>query len=507
MLTIQEITERLRNHYIGCSSASAVSASSSHKIRHRSEPAVTVPGDLIVHRENGHSAGAATLCEQDGAPPQPGSPRSRHAVLLPRLSCDVLCEDSGDDLSPTAAVSPGFCPPSKRHCRSLSIPADSYTSVDDWLAQHDLPRPVALRPATAAIATAATALPGGGKAMPGAGFFGSCFYLTTTSATSATSVAESPVPRPASVASSSGFFDGSGGSSSSASSLCWGGSATAVTAATSSCDSLACFAAAAPRARLLTGDAHSLRPRAAAGAAIDRAPIICNAGGGVQSAKSMPSMGCVDGSGAFSAPSSPKHGRPQRCRSQPCDLQQLQDRCAAGGLKRRREDQRPCLNFAKMTETAYERSSSDRFTRHKSFPVSVSKQHGHHQPHLHYPGFQLCGVGSNPQQRPLATPAEHDVTHHVLQTIASSPLDNGGFVLPASLLSSSIRLSRGSRDDPVGNRDCGSPCEESGEGGDGGSSSSSSSADSEYMDAPSEPFLAAACLTACDLDLDEIEQH
>lgn len=69
----------------------------------------------------------------------------------------------------------------------------------------------------------------------------------------------------------------------------------------------------------------------------------------LNSAKSMPSVA------AFNAlmPSSPKRHRIPRCRSQPCVMHERR----AGVKRRRDEDQsRPCLNFSKMTEVSVLRS-------------------------------------------------------------------------------------------------------------------------------------------------------
>ena len=233
-------------------------------------------------------------------------------------------------------------PPKKRHCRSLSIPGDGKCGRK-WQPQaSSIWRPVALRPHSSkahknrnsplalhkrdnykansssplgGAAAPSTHRPGSSSQSPGAWYVGGgassdCFSTPP----------ESPVPRPASA--SSGFYDSSTGS------LNVVGFDTspvqdATTGGATSYLKLRSFSMEEP---ISTGGR-------------------CSGSSGVSNATSVPAMSSQN---VQSTPSSPLRFHIPRCRSQPCEL--LNERKL--GLKRRRDEERPALDFCKMKEVS-----------------------------------------------------------------------------------------------------------------------------------------------------------
>jgi hypothetical protein len=229
---------------------------------------------------------------------------SSHAHFLTQYTakCDVLAN------TPPA-------PPTKRHCRSLSIPGDGNNNTRRWQPQaSSVWRPVALRshhhhnnnnrlknrnsplglhrpppctsPLLGQVATSITLRP-----------------LSKSEDFNFTTPPDSPVPRPASAAGV--YYDSSG----------W-------------------LETSPYRIRSQSIDEH----------------FACGLAESTNS-KVTGSMPVIPGSGqaASSTPSSPGSlQRVPRCRSQPCVLHER--KC----LKRRRDEERPALDFRKMKETAYE---------------------------------------------------------------------------------------------------------------------------------------------------------
>ncbi|XP_013383024.1 protein FAM53A [Lingula anatina] len=221
-------------------------------------------------------------------------------------------------------------PPKKRHCRSLSIPGDSSVTGGDTR-QALLHRPVALRPhlnnnklsKNRNSPTISTGSSRGGSTLSLPGLQSSFNFFPATSISSGGpchssgsneyffTPPESPVPRPASA--SSGYYD-------------------------SSLSSLgAPWLEHSPLRCSGKYEAFKLRSLSLEDQ-ISEHTSQCTSG-------SMPVMPGAIGS----TPSSPRRQRIPRCRSQPCVLQDR--KC---GLKRRREEDRPALDFLKMKETAIE---------------------------------------------------------------------------------------------------------------------------------------------------------
>ena len=233
-------------------------------------------------------------------------------------------------------------PPKKRHCRSLSIPGDGKCGRK-WQPQaSSIWRPVALRPHSSkghknrnsplslhkrdnykassssplGGAAPSTHHPGNSSQSPGVG----TWYVGGASSDCFSTPPESPVPRPASA--SSGFYDSSTGS------LNVVGFDTSpvqgTTAGATSYLKLRSFSMEEPISTTLCG---------------------ARGGGGVSNATSVPAMSSQN---VESTPSSPLRLHMPRCRSQPCEL--LNER--KFGLKRRRDEERPALDFCKMKEVS-----------------------------------------------------------------------------------------------------------------------------------------------------------
>ncbi|XP_074641972.1 protein FAM53A-like [Tubulanus polymorphus] len=213
-------------------------------------------------------------------------------------------------LSNVAAV-----PPKKRQCRSLSIPSNS-----TWC-NHNVLKPIALRPHTNNNKSIKNRnsplglLRGSHVISPGCGL--------RSSSELSSSPRDSPVPRPASV--SSGFVDSS--SNSSFSTAPWFEQSTVGTAS--------CFM----NWFGLTRQNRSISVEEAISSGVMT---------GVSSVQQQQQHS--GGSGSSSTIASPRRHRIMRSRSQPCVLSDR--KC---GVKRRREDDRPAVDFHKMKETAYQR--------------------------------------------------------------------------------------------------------------------------------------------------------
>ena len=237
-------------------------------------------------------------------------------------------------------------PPKKRHCRSLSIPGDGKCGRK-WQPQaSSIWRPVALRPhltsgkghknrnsplalhkrdkasSSSPLGGAAPGShhPGNSSQSPGVGTWcvGSDCFSTPP---------ESPVPRPASA--SSGFYDSSTGSLNVVgfdTSPVQGGTG----GATGACYlKMRSFSMEEPISTTLCGARGS--------------------GGGWSSTGNTGSVPVMSSQNVQSTPSSPSRYHIPRCRSQPCEL--LHER--KSGLKRRRDEERPALDFCKMKEVGF----------------------------------------------------------------------------------------------------------------------------------------------------------
>ena len=210
-------------------------------------------------------------------------------------------------------------PPKKRHCRSLSVPGNS---ADTWHHAASFPqicRPVAIRPylnnnkvmknrnsplgmhkgssnSLSGSQTSSTPL--------GGALWSSGDYFSTPP--------DSPVPRPASA--SSGYYEHS--------SAPWLMEHSPLSSSNNKFDKF-----------------HAFKCRS-----LSMEEPISHAASGCYSAGSTPVMpGSVR-----STPSSPRRHRIPRCRSQPCVLHDR--KC---GVKRRRDEDRPALDFLKMKEVRY----------------------------------------------------------------------------------------------------------------------------------------------------------
>ncbi|XP_064631389.1 protein FAM53A-like [Lineus longissimus] len=113
-----------------------------------------------------------------------------------------------------------------------------------------------------------------------------------------------------------------------------------------------------------------------------------------------------------SVPSSPRRQHIQRCRSQPCVLNERR-----GRMKRRREeDNRPKIDFLKMTETAYEFS---KFRQPK--PVNISRPQD-----IRSPNRTLASIFSEHEQifglKPITgSPLDNSIPGTVVVSPATSP--------------------------------------------------------------------------------------
>ncbi|KAI0243213.1 Protein FAM53A, partial [Lamellibrachia satsuma] len=258
------------------------------------------------------------------------------------LTCSLCLFVSGTPLTP----------PKKRHCRSLSIPGDGKCGRK-WQPQaSSIWRPVALRPHLTSSKghknrnsplalhkrdKACSSSPLGG-AVSGGHHHGNSsqspgigtWYVGGANSDCFSTPPESPVPRPASA--SSGFCDSSTGSLNVVGfdmSPMQGGRG-GITGTSNGCYlKMRSFSMEEPISTTLCG------ARGGGGG-----------WGGTGNAGSVP---VVSSQNVQSTPSSPLRYHIPRCRSQPCEL--LHER--KSGLKRRRDEERPALDFFKMKEVSF----------------------------------------------------------------------------------------------------------------------------------------------------------
>lgn len=477
IMSVNDITEKLRSHRIGSledGNGRAVKTEPEAvcrvpaiaavcKIRHRSEPLAATP--VANHQcrcqcrcgcSNGDGRTRCAAAFGCAAPASGsivgGGGNSGIGITLPplhgaRAATNVLLISSAAD-----ALQPA-CPPCKKPCRLRSgaaaaagaagaadacgrrgTPSSPAASPSDPAPYRclsggsSLQRPVALRPgsrqstdggggsAPCRLRFAPTALPSppplgaDTDAVAGYVFAASPLLCSFSDRTSP----ESPLLRPLSA--SSGFYDGSGSSLSGCSitelSGGAGGGGGSDGGLASSSSSRLPLPLASPRHAAFGERCQSVEERASSGSGGGASEALGSGGSPVSfsSAVSLPSVAAA-AAGTASAPSSPRRLRPPRCRSQPCDLQR--ERFSGGGVKRRHEDERPSLDFDKMTETAYDftRARASSCCRPRSSPMSVR-----------------CHCRHN------------DVRLSTLQTIASSPLDvstilSGGYTRRSPLMS------------------------------------------------------------------------
>lgn len=193
-------------------------------------------------------------------------------------------------------------PPNKRQCRSMSIPNDGELHTR-WLqtqARSHLHRPLALRPNSGNSRTKSHQYShhrSSGRVLP---------PVRSTYTPDTSTPPESPRSRPSSA--SSGYFDSPLASSSNLN--------------RNRCESLQTLPTTEYNSKISRGGSETPMSR-------------------VNAAKSMPSV--ADPSSQVS----PSKQMLLRCQSQPCVIHER--RC---GVKRRRDEQRPSINFSKMTEVS-----------------------------------------------------------------------------------------------------------------------------------------------------------
>lgn len=295
--------------------------------RHTSLPQSSPFPGVVPPSDSTHSAG-------DGLQQQPSPP-----PLLLQESC---CHHRPITTCPVCfqALSLPPAPPKKRHCRSLSIPGDSCHS--SWQPQaSSIWRPVRsrltksrnspLNKARASCHSPAAVAAGSSSHSPGIprAWSSPCDHLTTPPET------PSPVPRPASA--SSGFYDGSQGSLYTPT---WSDSAT-------TCFTLTPHTSTS-QDNSSSQDLFKMRSLSMEEAFSPAPPTPSQGGGARGKTPTAVSMPTLPHHAVRSTPSSPRRQRVPRCRSQPSVLC---DRKA--GLKRRREESRPTLDFIKMKEVSF----------------------------------------------------------------------------------------------------------------------------------------------------------
>lgn len=288
---------------------------------------------FIYKNEAPHSESLVSSCKLSGNTAKDSKSKPLHVDIIEpwdqvssktgthiSLETPPYCKHSSSVTQPcflcdTSLATPP-APPKKRHCRSLSIPGDRTGGKEQlW-------KPVALRPghnnnnklmknrnspvSHSHKGGSTVSLPGPSSSFNCLPYGGGLWsrppsdYFSTPP--------ESPVPRPASA--SSGYYD----SSLSSLNAPW-----------------------LEHSPIRNGKVEAFKLRSLSMEDTISQRVRSNSGG------SMPAVNGMIGS----TPSSPRRQRIPRCRSQPCVLHDR--KC---GIKRRREEDRPALDFHKMKETA-----------------------------------------------------------------------------------------------------------------------------------------------------------